>query len=47
MKLMLGKPDDKKKQITKAIGLLTTPQANANAVGRNWLLGRASSYKDG
>ena len=38
---LLGKPDDKKKQITKAIGLLTTPQANANAVGRNWLLGRA------
>jgi predicted Zn-dependent protease len=38
---LLGKPDDKKKQITKAIGLLTTPQASANAVGRNWLLGRA------
>ena len=38
---LIGKPDDKKKQITKAIGLLTTPQANANAVGRNWLLGRA------
>src|SRR4029434_1745991 len=29
------------KHITKAIGLLTTPQANANSVGRNWLLGRA------
>jgi len=38
---LLGKPDDKKKQITKAIGLLTTPQAATNAVGRNWLLGRA------
>jgi tetratricopeptide (TPR) repeat protein len=38
---LLGKPDEKKKQITKAIGLLTTPQANANPVGRNWLLGRA------
>jgi len=38
---LIGKPDEKKKQIAKAIGLLTTPQANANAVGRNWLLGRA------
>ena len=38
---LVGKPDEKKKQITKAIGLLTTPQANANQVGRNWLLGRA------
>jgi tetratricopeptide (TPR) repeat protein len=38
---LIGKPDEKKKQVTKAIGLLTTPQANANAVGRNWLLGRA------
>jgi len=38
---LLGKPDDKKKQITKAIGLLTTPQAATNAVGRSWLLGRA------
>ena len=38
---LIGKPDEKKKQITKAIGLLTTPQANSNQVGRNWLLGRA------
>jgi len=38
---LIGKADEKKKQIAKAIGLLTTPQANANAVGRNWLLGRA------
>ena len=38
---LIGKPEDKKKQIQKAIGLLTTPQANANQVGRNWLLGRA------
>jgi hypothetical protein len=38
---IVGKPEEKKKQIAKAIGLLTTPQANANPVGRNWLLGRA------
>ena len=38
---LIGKPEDKKKQVTKAIGLLTTPQANSNSVGRNWLLGRA------
>ena len=38
---LIGKPDEKKKQVTKAIGLLTTPQAASNAVGRNWLLGRA------
>jgi len=38
---IVGKPDEKKKQLTKAIGLLTSPQANANQVGRNWLLGRA------
>jgi tetratricopeptide (TPR) repeat protein len=38
---LIGKPDEKKKQITKAVALLTTPQANANPVGRNWLLGRA------
>jgi len=36
-----GKPDEKKKQITKAIGLVTSPAANANAVGRNFVLGRA------
>jgi hypothetical protein len=38
---ILGKPDEKKKQLSKAVGLLTNPQANANQVGRNWLLGRA------
>ena len=38
---LIGKPEDKRKQIAKAVGLLTTPQANANQVGRNWLLGRA------
>lgn len=38
---LIGKPDEKKKQISKAIGLLTSPQAASNAVGRNWLLGRA------
>lgn len=38
---LVGKPDEKKKQLTKAIGLLTKPEANANQVGRNWLLGRA------
>lgn len=38
---LVGKPEEKKKQITKAIGLLTSPKANENQVGRNWLLGRA------
>src|SRR5689334_9216410 len=38
---IMGKPDEKKKQIIKAVGLLTSPQANSNPVGRNWLLGRA------
>src|SRR4051812_5564582 len=38
---LVGKPDEKKKQLMKAIGLVTNPQANANQVGRNWLLGRA------
>jgi len=38
---IIGKPEEKKKQMAKAIGLLTNPQANANDVGRNWLLGRA------
>jgi tetratricopeptide (TPR) repeat protein len=38
---IVGKTEEKKKQLTKAIGLLTSPQANANQVGRNWLLGRA------
>jgi tetratricopeptide (TPR) repeat protein len=38
---LVGKPEEKKKQITKAINLLTTQQANANPVGRAWLLGRA------
>ena len=38
---LLGKPEEKKKQLTKAVGLLTNPAANANQVGRNWLLGRA------
>ena len=38
---LVGKPDDKKKQIAKAVGLLTGPQANANPIGKNWLLGRA------
>ena len=38
---LLGKPDEKKKQLIKATGLLTSPAANANPVGRNWLLGRA------
>ena len=38
---LIGKPDEKKKQISKAIGLLTTPQAASNPVGRSWLLGRA------
>jgi len=38
---LIGKPEDKKKQMAKAVGLLTTPQANQNQVGRNWLLGRA------
>ena len=32
---IVGKPDEKKKQLTKAIGLATSPQANANQVGRN------------
>src|SRR5687767_12214120 len=38
---LLGKPEEKKKQLTKAVGLLTNPAANSNEVGRNWLLGRA------
>jgi tetratricopeptide (TPR) repeat protein len=38
---LVAKPDEKKKQIAKAVALLTTPQAAANPVGRNWLLGRA------
>lgn len=38
---LVGKPEEKKKQLAKAVGLLTTTQANANQVGRNWLLGRA------
>ena len=38
---LLGKPEEKKKQLLKAMGLVTSPQANANQVGRNWLLGRA------
>lgn len=38
---LVSKPDEKKKQITKAVSLLTTPQANANPAGRAWLLGRA------
>jgi tetratricopeptide (TPR) repeat protein len=38
---LVAKPDEKKKQLMKAVGLITSPQANANPVGRNWLLGRA------
>ena len=38
---LIGKPEEKKKQLLKAMGLVTSPQANANQVGRNWLLGRA------
>src|SRR5688500_16119872 len=38
---IIGKPDEKKKQLGKAVALLTNPAANANQVGRNWLLGRA------
>jgi hypothetical protein len=38
---IIGKPEEKKKQLAKAVTLLTSPQANANQVGRNWLLGRA------
>ena len=38
---LIGKPEDKKKQLLKAVGLVTSAQANANQVGRNWLLGRA------
>jgi predicted Zn-dependent protease len=38
---LIGKPDEKKKQVAKALGLLTTPQAASNPVGRSWLLGRA------
>lgn len=37
---IVGKPDEKKKQLTRAVSLLNSPQANANAVGRNWVLGR-------
>jgi tetratricopeptide (TPR) repeat protein len=38
---LIGKPEEKRKQLLKAMGLVTSPQANANQVGRNWLLGRA------
>ena len=38
---LVAKPEEKKKQLAKAIGLVTSPKANANQVGRNWLLGRA------
>ena len=38
---LVAKPEEKKKQLSKAIGLVTSPKANANQVGRNWLLGRA------
>jgi tetratricopeptide (TPR) repeat protein len=38
---LVAKPEEKKKQLTKAVSLLTSPQANQNPVGRNWLLGRA------
>jgi len=38
---LVAKPEEKKKQLMKAVGLITSPQANANPVGRNWLLGRA------
>jgi len=39
---LVAKPEEKKKQLTKAVGLLTTnPQAIKNDVGRNWMLGRA------
>jgi len=38
---LVAKPEEKKKQLAKAIGLVTGPKANANQVGRNWLLGRA------
>lgn len=38
---LVGKPEEKKKLIAKAVGLLNTPQANQNPVGRNWVLGRA------
>ncbi|HUQ79555.1 MAG TPA: hypothetical protein VM076_00385 [Gemmatimonadaceae bacterium] len=38
---LIGKPEEKRKQLMKAVSLLTSPQANANQVGRNWLLGRA------
>lgn len=39
---LIGKPEEKKKQLTKAVSLLTTNgQAMQNQVGRNWLLGRA------
>ena len=38
---LVAKPEEKKKQLGKAISLVTSPKANANQVGRNWLLGRA------
>ncbi|MDF2774898.1 MAG: hypothetical protein K0S86_4398, partial [Geminicoccaceae bacterium] len=38
---LVGKPEEKKKLIAKAVGLLHTSQANQNPVGRNWVLGRA------
>jgi predicted Zn-dependent protease len=38
---ILPKADDKKKQYIKAIGLVTSPKAAANPVGKNWILGRA------
>lgn len=41
--LPLGKPEDKLKQVTQAVTLLTKEPEKlaANAAGRNWLLGRA------
>lgn len=38
---LITKPDEKRKQLAKAVGLLTQPAANSNPVGRNWMLGRA------
>ncbi|HEX6048347.1 MAG TPA: tetratricopeptide repeat protein [Gemmatimonadaceae bacterium] len=38
---LVGKPDEKRKLLAKAVGLLNTSQANQNPVGRNWVLGRA------
>ena len=34
---LVAKPEEKKKQLMKAVSLLTSPQANSNQVGRNWL----------